>query len=75
MAHLNIADKYRDNTFEELKEIYSGRQEVPIMKSAGWLLGGTPWEGTKVIGYTPNWYVRAKSRYEEADTMYGSSLR
>ena len=60
---------------EELVDIYSGREMVPFMKSPTWLLGGTPWEGTKVEGYTPNWYVRAKSRYKETDTMYGSAFR
>ena len=59
----------------ELKEIYSGREQVPIMKSPTWLLGGTPWEGSNVIGYSPNWYVRAKSRWKETDTMYGSAVR
>jgi hypothetical protein len=60
---------------EELVEIYSGRKQVPMMKSPTWLLGGTPWEGTNVIGYTPNWYVQAKSRWKETDTMYGSAFR
>lgn len=60
---------------EELKEIYAGRQQVPIMKAPTWALGGTPWEGSKVVGYSPNWYVRAKSRWKETDTMYGSAFR
>lgn len=59
----------------ELEKIYSGEDMVPIFKSPTWLLGGTPWEGTKVAGYQPNWYVRAKSRYEESGTLYGSAFR
>lgn len=62
-------------THEELREIYSGREMVPVMKAPTWLLGGTPWEGSKVAAYSPNWYVRAKSRWKESDTMYGSSFR
>lgn len=62
-------------SYEELKEEYAGRKDIPIMKSPTWLLGGTPWEGSKVIGYSPNWYVRAKSRWKETDTMYGSAFR
>jgi len=62
-------------THEELTEIYSGRAQVPIMKSPTWLLGGTPWQGSKVEGWSPNWYVRAKSRYKETNTMYGSAFR
>jgi hypothetical protein len=59
---------------EELEKIYSGKEMVPMFKSPTWLLGGTPWEGTKVEGYQPNWYVRAKSRWEESSTLYGGSL-
>ncbi|MCK9429445.1 MAG: hypothetical protein M0R17_05535 [Candidatus Omnitrophica bacterium] len=62
-------------THKELTEIYSGRQQVPIMKAPTWLLGSTPWEGSKVAGYSPNWYVRAKSRWKESDNMYGSAFR
>lgn len=60
---------------EELTEIYSGREQVPIKKAPLWLLGSTPIEGTKIIGYSPNWYVRAKSRWKESKNMYGSAYR
>ena len=60
---------------KELKEIYAGRKQVPIMKAPTWLLGGTPWEGSGVTGFSPNWYVRAKSRWKETDTVYGSAFR
>lgn len=60
---------------EELERIYSGEEQVPVFKSPTWLLGGTPWEGTKVAAYQPNWYVRAKSRWEESDTLYGGAFR
>lgn len=59
----------------ELVEIYSGRKEVPVMKAPTWLLGITPWEGSKVEAWSPNWYVRAKSRWKETDTLYGSTFR
>lgn len=73
-----LADPYLPDatkSYEELKEIYAGREMVPMMKSPTWLLGGTPWEGTKVQGFTPNWYVRAKSRWKETDTLYSSTFR
>lgn len=60
---------------EQLAAEYKGEVEVPIMKSPTWLLGTTPWEGSKVIGYQPNWYVRMKSRWQETDTLYGSTFR
>ena len=61
--------------YDQLSAEYKGQMEVPIMKSPTWLLGGTPWEGSKVIGYQPNWYVRSKSRWQESDTLYGSTFR
>lgn len=62
-------------TYEQLQDEYNGRVEVPIMKNPMWLMGSTPWEGSKVEGYTPNWYVQAKSRWKETDTLYGSVFR
>lgn len=62
-------------SYDQLEAEYQGKVEVPMMKSPTWLLGATPWEGSKVIGYQPNWYVRTKSRWKETDTLYGSTLR
>jgi hypothetical protein len=62
-------------SYEQLEAEYQGKTEVPMMKSPTWMLGATPWEGSKVIGYQPNWYVRMKSRWKETDTLYGSTLR
>lgn len=62
-------------SYEDLKAEYSGEVQVPMMKSPFWLLGGTPWEGQKVQGFQPNWYVRAKTRWQETDTLYGSTFR
>ncbi len=61
--------------YQQLEDEYQGKSEVPIMKAPTWLLGATPWEGSKVIGYQPNWYVRIKSRWKETDTLYGSTFR
>lgn len=62
-------------TYEQLEDEYAGRVEVPIMKSPMWALGPTPWTGQKVEGFSPNWYVRTKSRWKETDTVYGSAFR
>lgn len=73
-----IADPYLPDfskSYEQLRKEYSGEEQVPFMKSPTWLLGSTPWEGTGVAGYQPNWYVRAKSRWESSDTLYGSEFR
>lgn len=61
--------------YDQLEAEYHGKTMVPIMKSPTWLLGSTPWEGSKVVGYQPNWYVRTKSRWKETDTLYGSTFR
>lgn len=62
-------------SYDQLEQEYSGKTEVPVMKSPTWLLGVTPWEGQKVEGYSPNWYVRTKSRWKETDSLYGSTFR
>jgi len=61
--------------YDQLKAEYSGEVEVPMMKNPTWLLGMTPWEGSKVIGWKPNWYTDLKSRWKESDTLYGSTMR
>jgi len=73
-----VADPYIPDfskDYQQVRREYSGEEKVPMMKSPTWLLGSTPWEGSKVAGYRPNWYVRAKSRWEASDTMYGSEFR
>ena len=62
-------------TYSQLKSEYSGEVEVPMMKNPMWLLGATPWQGSKVAGYQPNWFVRLQSRWKESDTLYGSAFR
>jgi hypothetical protein len=62
-------------SYDQLESEYRGETEVPIMNSPTWLLGTTPYEGSKVAGFQPNWYVRTKSRWKETDTLYGSTVR
>lgn len=62
-------------TYEQLQAEYSGEQDVAIIKGKGWLLGTTPFQGNKVVGYKPNWYVEAKSRWKASETLYGSEFR
>lgn len=62
-------------TYDQLKSEYSGESEVPIIEGRGWLLGTTPWQGRRVVGWQPNWYVRTKSRWQASDSLYGSELR
>jgi len=62
-------------TYDQLQKEYTGEEEVAMIKGRGWLLGTTPWQGNKVVGWKPNWYVEAKSRWKASDTLYGSEIR
>lgn len=62
-------------TYDQLKAEYAGEEEVPIMEGKYWFLGNTPWQGKKIKGWEPNWYVQSKSRWEATDTLYGSEFR
>ncbi len=62
-------------TYEQLESEYAGEEEVAIVKGKGWLLGSTPWQGNKVVGWKPNWYVEAQSRWKASDSLYGSEVR
>lgn len=61
--------------YEQLQAEYSGESEVPIVEGKMWFLGTTPWQGRRVVGWQPNWYVRAKSRWRSSDSLYGSEFR
>lgn len=62
-------------TYDQLKAEYSGDEEVAMMSNRGWLLGTTPIQGNKVVGWKPNWYVEQQSRWKASDTLYGSEAR
>ena len=62
-------------TYSQLEAEYSGDEQVAMVKGRGWLLGTTPWQGNKVIGWKPNWFVEAQSRWKASDTLYGSEVR
>ncbi|MGD9697421.1 Hint domain-containing protein [Acinetobacter sp.] len=61
-------------SYDELKDIYSGKQMVPYRKGAGWSTGTTPIEGGKVQAWVPSWYTRLKSQYKATPALYGSKL-
>jgi len=62
-------------TYDQLEAEYSGKEEVPIIEGRMWLMGTTPWQGKRVIGWRPNWYQRMHSRWKASDSLYGSELR
>jgi hypothetical protein len=47
-----------EKSSEELEQIYSGEQLVPIRRGRFWEFGITPYEGDEIKHYAPHWTVR-----------------
>lgn len=58
-------------TAEELEAEYTYK-DVPVRKGRYWPLGSTPWYGSKVEFYAPNFYRQIRSHYKYTDVLYGS---
>lgn len=58
----------------ELKEIYSGREEIPIKRGRWWELGSSNYSGSRIRGFYPNWYARLKSQSMSTPEGWGSPL-
>lgn len=56
---------------KETKEIFTGEKEVGIRKGRWWLLGTSPWEGTKTQYHRMHSAVLAQSDAED-NALYGS---
>ena len=59
---------------DELEDIYSGREPVPIRRGRWWSMGRTPFAGSRVMYWRPHSFARLKSQYKYTPTMYGSKL-
>lgn len=56
---------------DEVRHYYESGED-PVRKNRYWGIGSpTPWSGSGIEYYTPNWYRRIKSDYKFTDTMYG----
>lgn len=60
-----------NDTAEETKEFWD-EGEVAVRKGRWWPLGNTPYTGSSVDYFQPNWVRRTLSDYEFTDTLYGS---
>ncbi len=60
-----------ENTYEEQKDIYSGKKEIAVRKGRWWEFGRTPYEGSKVSYYRPHWYPLMVSRAREKSIWGG----
>ena len=60
-----------DKTREELEEYYETGKE-PVRKGRYWQTGNTPFIGSKIEYWRPNWYQRITSDWQYTDTLWGS---
>lgn len=62
-----------DKSASELGLEYSGEKEVAVKKGRFWESSFTPWEGSEVDYYRPNWYAKLidDSKNEE---LYGGNI-
>jgi hypothetical protein len=56
---------FPQQTSEELRDIYSGKQEVPIRKGRYWEFGRSAYEGGRIMYYRPHAYALIGSRARE----------
>ncbi|UOE58082.1 hypothetical protein [Cytobacillus oceanisediminis] len=57
---------------EQVRDYYESGED-PVRKNRYWGVGSpTPWAGSGIEYYRPNWYRQLKSDYKFTDTMYGS---
>ena len=61
-----------DKSYNEMKDMYSGRELVPVRRNRFWLFSKAPYEGDAPVYFRPHWYPRLKSQYKYTDTLYGS---
>lgn len=63
-----------DKSYDEMKDIYSGRELVPVKKGRWWIFSRNSYEGEGVEYYRPHALARMRSQYKYTDTLYGSKL-
>ena len=49
-------------TADELRDIYSGEEPVPVRSGRWWEVGNTPWEGNRIVAWRPHWFARMQAR-------------
>lgn len=61
-----------DKSYEEMMDVYSGRELVPVRKGRFWAFSKGDYSGDGVQYYRPHWFPRLKSQYKYTDSLYGS---
>lgn len=69
-----IAGFGADQSYNELEEIYEGRQEVAVRKGRFWEASMTPWEGDKIEYFRPGWYARLRDDSKTAELYGGDDI-
>lgn len=46
---------------EELRAKYSGEKDEAVRANAGWMMGGTSWEGSNIKFFSKNWVARLRA--------------
>jgi len=55
----------------ELRDIHSGEEMVPVRSGRWWEVGSTAFEGARIKEWRPHWSILHKSHAEDA-ALYGS---
>jgi len=61
-------------SYDEVQDIYEGKELLARRKGAGWTLGQTPIEGGRIEGWELHWYPKLKSQYKATPVLYGSKV-
>lgn len=59
-------------THSELIEEYSGRKEVPVRRGRFWEVGKTPYQGSQIDYFRPNWFARLKGGGKYTPEQFGT---
>lgn len=51
-----------EKTPDELRAIYSGKEEIAVRRGRWWEFGRSAFEGNRVTYYRPHWYSRLRTR-------------
>ena len=61
-------------TTDELKQIYSGREELPVRRGRWWELSSSNFEGQRIKNFAPNWYAKLNAQYRSTPDGLGSPI-
>lgn len=72
LEELPLIGRFFSTKDKKETEEYWKHGEDAVRKGRYWTLGNTPYTGTKIEYFEPNWVRRIKSDYKYTDVLYGS---